>query len=489
MLAAQLESASLALQNLRLDLLKLRSSGLGSAMSDVASATQEAKALSRDIGHAVDAVREVKGLSCAPAGVMRSPLRQSPAYPGTDASPRTFSRITLVAPVRSPARRRDTARVPLVPRPAVVRGLYVNRWAAIGQKMWELIDVAKRTEVNALVLDVKDDRGYLLYRSSVPLARAIGADKFNPMPRRAHARACSTRCARTASIPSRASSWPRIRCSPTRSASGRCSAARTASPGSTRTATRGSIRTIAGVGVRRRSRGRRRCGSGFSEVQFDYVRFPDERRMLREARFPLAKGRRRDEVIREQLGYLRTRLAPLGAPMAIDVFGATTTIDNDMGIGQTWERFADQADVVLPMTYPSHYPRGSYGIAHPNAEPYAVLDHALRGARVRNRGVENAGRSRALVPGLHAGQAEVRRGAAPRADAGRLRQRDVRLDAVESRQPLHGEALRPAILRRARNRRSGSRAWRATRWRSRRDRAAQGARQGATRHAGAAPPR
>jgi serine/threonine-protein kinase len=61
-LAAQMESASLALQNLRLDLLKLRSSGLGSAISDVTNATQEAKALSRDIGHAVDAVREVKRL-------------------------------------------------------------------------------------------------------------------------------------------------------------------------------------------------------------------------------------------------------------------------------------------------------------------------------------------------------------------------------------------------------------------------------------------
>ena len=61
-LAGQLESASLALQNLRLDLLKLRSSGLGTAMSDVANATQEAKALSREIGHAVDAVKEVKRL-------------------------------------------------------------------------------------------------------------------------------------------------------------------------------------------------------------------------------------------------------------------------------------------------------------------------------------------------------------------------------------------------------------------------------------------
>jgi hypothetical protein len=61
-LVTQLESAALALQNLRLDLLKLRSSGLESAMSDVASATQEARALSREIANAVDAVREVKGL-------------------------------------------------------------------------------------------------------------------------------------------------------------------------------------------------------------------------------------------------------------------------------------------------------------------------------------------------------------------------------------------------------------------------------------------
>ena len=61
-LASQLESAGLALQNLRLDLLKLRSSGLESAIADVSSATQEARALSREIGYAVDAVREVRRL-------------------------------------------------------------------------------------------------------------------------------------------------------------------------------------------------------------------------------------------------------------------------------------------------------------------------------------------------------------------------------------------------------------------------------------------
>lgn len=61
-LVSQLESAGLALQNLRLDLLKLRSSGLESAMSDVNSATQEARAVSREIGNAIEALREVRRL-------------------------------------------------------------------------------------------------------------------------------------------------------------------------------------------------------------------------------------------------------------------------------------------------------------------------------------------------------------------------------------------------------------------------------------------
>ena len=76
-------------------------------------------------------------------------------------------------PVPDSVRRPQAA---LVPTPDPVRGLYVNRWASLGRKQWELIDVAKRTEVNALVLDVKDDRGLMLYRSNEPLAREIGAD-------------------------------------------------------------------------------------------------------------------------------------------------------------------------------------------------------------------------------------------------------------------------------------------------------------------------
>ena len=284
----------------------------------------------------------------------------------------------------------DSARIPLVPRPTVVRGLYVNRWAAIGQKVWTLVDVAKRTEVNALVLDVKDDRGYLLYRSAVPLARSIGADRVSPMrPARLRALLDTMRAhgiypiarivvAKDPLLANARRDW-----AVQRRTDGKPWLDANSNPwlDPHHRAVWAYAADLADEAVR----------LGFSEVQFDYVRFPDDRRLLAEARFPLAKGRRRDAVIREELGYLRQRLAASGASMAIDVFGATTTIDNDMGIGQTWEQFADRADVVLPMTYPSHYPRGSYGIAHPNAEPYAVLDRALRGARVRNRVIRNAG--------------------------------------------------------------------------------------------------
>jgi len=134
---------------------------------------------------------------------------------------------------------------------------------------------------------------------------------------------------------------------------------------------------------------------GFSEVQLDYVRFPDEQRLVREATFPLAKGRTRARLIREQLMTMRDWLGPLGVPVTADVFGLTTSDTTDMGIGQRWEDFVDAVDVVLPMTYPSHYAPGSYGIAKPNARPYEVIARALSDAKRRSEGVAGAAK---LIP-------------------------------------------------------------------------------------------
>ena len=85
----------------------------------------------------------------------------------------------------------------------------------------------------------------------------------------------------------------------------------------------------------------------------------------------------------ERTGYYRRT----GVPFTLDIFGLAGSATTDLGIGQVWEDFASQADVVLPMVYPSHYRRGSYGIAHPNAQPYATVKRALEDAIQRSRGM------------------------------------------------------------------------------------------------------
>src|SRR5437867_4131764 len=64
----------------------------------------------------------------------------------------------------------------LVPQTSAVKGLYVNAWAFGSHKLWQLVRLADETEINAFVVDVKDDTGCLLYPSAVPTAEQIGAN-------------------------------------------------------------------------------------------------------------------------------------------------------------------------------------------------------------------------------------------------------------------------------------------------------------------------
>ncbi|MEP7002406.1 MAG: putative glycoside hydrolase [bacterium] len=299
----------------------------------------------------------------------------------------SFLATALLVTVGALAKAQDSAMaLPIQPRPDVVRGLYVNRWAVLGGRMWDLIRVARTTEVNALVLDVKDDRGYVLYRSTVPLVHEIGADTVMPVSAarvraildtmRAHGIFPIARIvvAKDPLLADAKHEW-----AVQRRKDGRPWLDRNGNPwlDPHQRGVWAYAADLATEAVR----------LGFAEVQFDYVRFPDELRLVRESQFPLAKGRKREQVIREQLGYLKQRISPLGVPMAIDVFGLTTTDTTDMGIGQRWERFADQADIVLPMTYPSHYSHGMYDVQNPNAHPYEIIAHALRDAKERNANI------------------------------------------------------------------------------------------------------
>src|SRR3989442_1968036 len=94
---------------------------------------------------------------------------------------------------------------------------------------------------------------------------------------------------------------------------------------------------------------------GFQEVQFDYVRFPDEpRERMATAIFPAHRaGQTQREAVREHVALLKDRLKPYGVPVTFDIFGLTASVTTgDLGIGQVWADFVNVADVVLPMVYP-----------------------------------------------------------------------------------------------------------------------------------------
>src|SRR2546425_312622 len=127
---------------------------------------------------------------------------------------------------------------------------------------------------------------------------------------------------------------------------------------------------------------------GFQEVQFDYVRFPDEpRERMATAIFPAHRaGQSQREAVRDHVALLKDRLRPFGVPVTFDIFGLTASVTSgDLGIGQVWEDFVSVADVVLPMVYPSHYYRGAFGYAWPNGQPYHVVRSALTDALQRSR--------------------------------------------------------------------------------------------------------
>ncbi len=276
-----------------------------------------------------------------------------------------------------------------VPTPDVVRGLYVNRWAALGQKMGQLIEVAKTTEVNAFVIDVKDDRGFVLYKSRVPLAISIGADTNSTMAHRRVRALLDTLTAHgiypiarivVAKDPLLANA--RLDWAIRRKDNGEPWLDKNGQPWLD-PHQRAVWQYAADLA-------KEAYDLGFAEAQFDYVRFPDEKRLVRETVYPLAKGRIRAQVIRDQLAFMRTTLKPLAMPFTIDVFGLTATDTTDMGIGQKWEMFVDQADVVLPMVYPSHFAPGTYKIGNPNARPYAVIAAAMRDVKRRTANIAGA---------------------------------------------------------------------------------------------------
>lgn len=131
---------------------------------------------------------------------------------------------------------------------------------------------------------------------------------------------------------------------------------------------------------------------GFDEIQFDYVRFPDGAKKYNPiTEFPGRNERDKDAAIAEFLQYAKEELAPYSVNLGADVFGIITRTWDDYpeDIGQTWILMGEHVDNLAPMVYPSHYSTGWYNLENPNANPYLVVKGAMEEAIEKNSSMEN----------------------------------------------------------------------------------------------------
>jgi hypothetical protein len=148
---------------------------------------------------------------------------------------------------------------------------------------------------------------------------------------------------------------------------------------------------------------------GFDEINFDYIRFPSDGNM-KDISFPYSGTKSKPLVIREFFQYLDAELhsQPIIAStvgtttpqkadprkddkgnlienitISADLFGMVTTNKDDLGIGQVLENALPYVDFVSPMVYPSHFPATWNGIPNPAAKPYDVIHISMKRAAER----------------------------------------------------------------------------------------------------------
>jgi hypothetical protein len=278
-----------------------------------------------------------------------------------------------VPPTRGP--------VEAVLKPQTIKAAYLT-YFGFGDRgiRSRVLDLTARTELNAVVIDVKGDRGWIIYSSEVPLAQSIGAQgpatlrDFDGMMADLKARGIYT-IARIVTFKDNilANARPELAVVDTRTGKPWIDNEKLAWVDPFREEVWDYNIAIGKEAIRR----------GFDEVQFDYVRFPTDGK-LGAAKY--ARAVNKDTRLPAIAGFLaraRRELGAAGGFVAADLFGYTAFNENDTDIGQRIEELAPHLDFICPMVYPSGYHKGIPGHPNPILVPYKVVHESVRLIRKR----------------------------------------------------------------------------------------------------------
>ena len=267
--------------------------------------------------------------------------------------------------------------------PHSVRAAYLTYYGVADRGIRQrVLDLVSRTELNAVVIDVKGDRGMIPYRTGVQAAIDAGAQgpviikDFEEQLAGWKAQGIYT-IARIVAFKDnlRANTRPDLAVIDTR----------TGKPWTDR-------ENLAWVDPFREENwdyliavAKEAVAKGFDEVQFDYVRFPTDGK-LSAARYSQTNNpSTRLPAIAGFLAKARRELGPTGAFLGADVFGYTAFNANDTDIGQRIEELSAHLDYMCPMVYPSGYHLGIPGFRNPVQHPYEVVKESVRLTRQRSQ--------------------------------------------------------------------------------------------------------
>ena len=258
-----------------------------------------------------------------------------------------------------------------------VKGIYVTGNMAGTSNMDNLISLVDRTELNTMVIDIKNDEGRVVYQMDSPMVSELGSAQKLVADMPALVKKCREHgiylIGRIVAFkdPFLAENRPEL--------------ALHNQDGSI-------FRDKSGLAwVNPYSRGvweylmeiaAQAVAVGFDEIQFDYIRFSTDSGMSEVDFGPEAAGRDKEGTITEFTAYAAQVLHQLGVPVSADVYGIIIDSELDASIvGQDYYEMAKYLDYISPMVYPSHYGPGNLGLAVPDAQPYETIYRSMGASR------------------------------------------------------------------------------------------------------------
>lgn len=282
--------------------------------------------------------------------------------------------------------------------PSIIKGIYLTGWTAGSPDFVEkLIKFMKGTELNAVVIDIKDYSGYVSYPMDVPDVISSGAEKqiriahINALIKEFHDNGIYVIGRITDfqdSILANAHPEWALKNKTTGTVWKDRNGLSWIDP-----AAKPAWNYLASIAQDAFSR-------GFDEVNFDYIRFASDG-SLGNISYPYWNGKTpMADVIEEYFKFLRNTFQ--GKRISADLFGLTTVNNDGLGIGQIIENAYKYFDYICPMVYPSHYASGFIGYKNPAEHPYDVIYYSLTHAlqKLLNMGNYNTTATSATIKGF-----------------------------------------------------------------------------------------